>query len=272
VTLGAGNPTAGDSVTVTVTLPDGSTETLRLVATTSGAPGAGEFSIGANTAVTAANLETALETGLVALAGTKLTAASAMVAADNFFSLDAAQTPQRVAGPPFVTATGLVAATPANTVFWYTGEVSADPARSSVSARIDQTLTLNYGLRANEPGIRALVQNLAVFAATTFPSGDDVAAGGYAALVERVRPALEGDASSQKIEEIVAEIGAAQGMMQASHDRQQQTNGVLTGLLEEVEGVSSEEVAAKILTLQTRLQASLQTTAILYQLSLADYI
>ena len=43
-------------------------------------------------------------------------------------------------------------------------------------------------------------------------------------------------------------------------------------MLEEIEGVSNEEVAAQILALQTRLQASLQTTSLLYQTSLVNYL
>ena len=43
-------------------------------------------------------------------------------------------------------------------------------------------------------------------------------------------------------------------------------------MLEQIEGVPTEEVAAQILALQIRLQASLQTTSMLYQTSLVNYI
>ena len=48
--------------------------------------------------------------------------------------------------------------------------------------------------------------------------------------------------------------------------------GTLADMLQQIEGVSNEDVAAKIMALQTRLQASLQTTALLYQTSLVDYL
>jgi flagellin-like hook-associated protein FlgL len=272
IDLGATNPQPGQSLTVALTLPDGTTETLRLTATASATPGAGEFTIGADPTASAANLQAALGASLASLSGTKLVAASAMAAADDFFSLDATHVPQRVAGPPFDTATALTAATPADTVFWYTGEISADPARTSATARIDTGLSVNYGLRANEDGIRALVQNVAVFAATSFSPSDPASANAYGALVDRLRPALEGSPATQKIDEIAADIGSAQASVKSAQDRHQQSSGMLTGLLEQSEGVSTEEVATMMLTLQTRLQASLQTTAILYQLNLADYI
>jgi hypothetical protein len=43
-------------------------------------------------------------------------------------------------------------------------------------------------------------------------------------------------------------------------------------MLQGIEGISNEEVAAKILALQTTLQASLQTTAILYQTNILQYL
>jgi hypothetical protein len=43
-------------------------------------------------------------------------------------------------------------------------------------------------------------------------------------------------------------------------------------MLQQIEGVSNEDVAAKIMALQTRLQASLQTTSLLYKTSLVDYL
>ena len=39
-----------------------------------------------------------------------------------------------------------------------------------------------------------------------------------------------------------------------------------------IEGVSNEQVGAQILTLQTQLQASLQTTALLSKLSIVNFI
>jgi hypothetical protein len=43
-------------------------------------------------------------------------------------------------------------------------------------------------------------------------------------------------------------------------------------MLEQVEGISKEDVAAQILALQTNLQASLQTTATLFKMSILNYI
>jgi flagellin-like hook-associated protein FlgL len=79
-------------------------------------------------------------------------------------------------------------------------------------------------------------------------------------------------AGTQKVENIQAEIAATQNSIQGSKDRHQQLGATLSDFLNQVKGVSNEEVGAQILALQTRLSASLQTTAMLYQTSLINYL
>lgn len=266
------NPTAGESVTFTLNLPDGSQETLKLTATTTTPPDDGEFTIGADPTATAANLQASLNTALGGMAKTSLAAASALAASNDFFNIDAGNPPRRVAGPPFDTATALVAGTPANTVVWYTGEMGTDPARSTATAQVDSALNVSYGMRANEEGIRSVVQNIAAFAATSFDPNDPSTKSGYAALTSRLAPALTGAPGAQRVEDISMDIANAQATAIAAKNRHQQTNSVLSGLLDNVEGVPPEQVATQILAMQTRLQASLQTTAMLYQLNLTNYL
>ena len=47
---------------------------------------------------------------------------------------------------------------------------------------------------------------------------------------------------------------------------------MLQNLIDQSETVSSDQVATELLALQTRLQASYQTTAMLSQLSLVKYL
>ena len=258
---------AGESVTIELTLPDGSTKNVKLTATTASPPGAGQFTIGATAALTAANFEDALSNSLTALTP-ELTAASAMAAADNFF----ADPPQRVDGPPFDAATALIDGTSSNTVIWYTGENGPGSARTTASARIDPTMTVNYGMRANEDALRAAMQNIAVFAAVTVSPSDPNAQSSYRALSDRVVNGLIGGQGQQKITDIEAEIASAQIAFVAAQKRHVQTSSMLTDLLQSVEGVPKEQVGAQILSLQTSLQASLQTTAMLAQVSLVNYL
>ncbi|MCC6776580.1 MAG: flagellar biosynthesis protein FlgL [Hyphomicrobiales bacterium] len=272
VDLGAGAPAAGDTIEFRFTLPDGSSERVTLTATISTSPQANQFTIGATADVTASNLKAALAAAVSKLGATSLKAASAMAASDNFFHTDATHPPQRVPGPGFATATNLVAGTAADTIMWYTGENGTDSARGTATARIDASIGVSYGLRANEEGPRWALQSIAVLAAVTFSQADPNALDFSHALDQRVGEALAFPAGRQRMEDISAELAGAQATMSAAADRHRQTKAALGNLLEQIEGVSNEEVSAKILTLQTRLQGSLQATSLILRTSLVDYL
>jgi flagellin-like hook-associated protein FlgL len=272
VDLAGGNPNDGETIRFAFTLPDGTAEDLTLTATTSATPGPGQFTIGATPDVTAANLTAALTQGLSALAGSALVAASAVAAGNDFFNIDDSNPPKRVAGPPFETATTLINGTPTDTVSWYAGDGASDDPRSTALARADQSLTVSYGVRANEEALRRTVQSLAVFATATFSDGDPSAESQYAALRERLGAILVGVPNEQKLSDIQGGLAAAQSAISAAKDRHQQTAATLQNLLQSIEGVPTEQVGAQILSLQTSFQATLQTTAMLLQTNLLKYL
>lgn len=265
-------PNDGETVNFTFAMPDGTSVDLTLTATASAPPGPGQFTIGADADETAANFNAVLTQGLGTLAATKLAAASAVAAGNDFFNTDADNPPQRVAGPPFDSATALVDGTDANTVNWYLGDNSVGDPRATAVARADHSLTVSYGARANEQALRRTVQNLAVFAAATYSSADPNDAARFAALQERVGAALIGPPGEQQLTAIQGEIAGAQVALKSSSDRHRQTEAALESLLQSVEGIPTEEIAAKILALQTSLQATLQTTALLLRTNLLNYI
>jgi len=264
-----GNPSPGDNVTLTFNLPDGSTQNLTLTATSASPPGAGQFTIGATTAQTATNFQAALTSGVTQIADTSLYGASAVAAGNNFF---ASNPPLRVNGAPPSTATSLVNGTPANTVEWYTGENGPTPALQTATATIDPGQTVAYGMRANEQALTTAVENVAIFAATTYSSADPNASAQYQSVNERIAANLDNPPGTQSVSDIEAQIANAQTAMTAAQSRHQQTSTVLTNFLQSIEGVNDTQVGTKILALQTQLQASLQTTALLSKISIVNYI
>jgi flagellar hook-associated protein 3 FlgL len=88
VDLTAGNPNSGDQISFNFKLPDGTAESIKLTATSATPPPAGTFAIGATSTATTANLNAALTSAISTLANTKLVAASAVEAGDNFFNTD----------------------------------------------------------------------------------------------------------------------------------------------------------------------------------------
>jgi flagellar hook-associated protein 3 FlgL len=395
IDLGATNPNNGDKVSFAFTLPDGTTESIQLTASSATPPPVGSFAIGANSTVTSANLKAALNTAIGTLANTSLVAASAVAAGSDFFSsagtatgsvvnnkaavpapitgatllsgaastdslaanfaagdtitvngtpitfvasgatgnnqlnvTDSVQTlltridsitgtstpstisggvialhtddaadltvassnsaafaalgfgvtatatlpPLRVSGSPLSAATSLVSGTPANTISWYTGEAGPGPARATATARVDQSVTVQYGARANETAIRSQLQTLAVFAAVTTSAANPNAALQVSALSQRVAQNLARQPGQQTIEDIQSDFATAQLTMKDATARQKQAQGMLQGIVDQAENVSPDQVASQILALQTALQASYQTTAMLAQLSLTKYL
>jgi flagellar hook-associated protein 3 FlgL len=394
VDLGATNPNDGESVTFNFSLPDGTSESIVLTATTKNPPPTGSFLIGVDTTATTANLQAALTPAIQTLGDTSLVAASAIAASNNFFNpsatatgtavnnqatvpgpitgatllsgaagtdslatsfaagntitvngtpitfvasgatgnqlniTDSVQTllakidsitgtstpstitagvialhggdgdslsvsssntaafaalgfnapananpaPLRVNGPPFATATNLIGGTPANTVSWYTGELGSDSARGTAIARIDQSITVQYGARANEQALRYQLQNIAVYSAVTTNASNPNSKAQINALQQRISANLAPQTGQQSIQDMQAEFAGAQNAIKASGDRQTQLKGMAQTMLDQIEGINQDEVATKILALQTSLQASYQTTSMLYQTTLTKYL
>jgi len=196
---------------------------------------------------------------------------SAALAALGFGpTVTAVQSPLRVSGSPLSSATSLVN-DPAHTVAWYTGNSGANP-RASSTARIDPSITVQYGAQANEQAIRSQLEGVAVFAAvTTSPTGTNSAAQ-VAALSVRTATNLTPQPGQQTISDIQTDFAAAQGIMKDASARQTQTQTQLQNVVDQTETVSTQEVASQILALQTALSASYQTTSMLSSLTLTKFL
>ncbi len=265
----ASNPNPGDSIQFQLTLPDGSTQTISLQATTSSPPGANQFTIGTLPSDTATNLQAALTSAITGLTQTALPAASAMAAANDFFG---SNPPLRVNGSPPNTSTALVNGTTANTVFWYTGENGSTPARQTASAQVGPAMTIDYGMRANEQALTTLVANVAVLAATTYSATDPNAQANYQALSQEVATNLDGPPGTQTVSDIEADLANAQTTVKNATDNNTQTQTTLQGMLQGFEGVNQTQIGELILTLQNNLSASMSVTARLAQLSLVNFL
>ncbi|MFA6965899.1 hypothetical protein [Bosea sp. (in: a-proteobacteria)] len=271
----ASQPVSGDALRFKLNLPDGTQEEIVLTARAAGTTGSASdsFEIGVDVNATAANLRSAITSALTKAASTTLSAASSQVAAKNFFAGSVSNPPLRVPGPPYDTATAApVAGTAANTVIWYQGDDDSDPARSTSTVQVDKGQLVGTGARANEEAFRVGLAQFAVLAIETFPAGDPNSQARYEATTSRVSEKLGFGGSVQKPSEIIIDFGSAQTSLARAKERHESTKNYLTTTLAGVENVTTEEVAVQILALQTQLQASYQTTAILSKLSLTNYL
>jgi flagellar hook-associated protein 3 FlgL len=394
VDMTAGNPNSGDQITYNFNLPDGTTQSVTLTATSTTPPPTGSFAIGATSAATASNLDAALNTAINNIANTSLVAASAVAAGDNFFNTttvvgnavnnqaavpapitgatalsgaagtdsltagfsagdtitvngqtitfvasgasgnnqinvtDNVQTllskidaltgtstpstvtngivtlngnsgspsltvtssntaafaalglpasgtatagPLRVSGSPLSSATSLTNGA-ANTVEWYTGDSGPGTARSTSTVRVDNAQTVQFGAQANEQAIRTALQQIAVYAAVVVNPGGSNAGAQASALSQRINNNLTPQPGQQAVSDIQTDFATAQNTMKDVQARQTQSQTALQNLISNTEGISQNQVASEILSLQTSLQASYQTTAMLSQLSLVKFL
>ncbi|WP_417670872.1 flagellar protein [Roseibium sp.] len=269
-----GQPALGETITLEFTLPPDQTEPVSFSFTASSDGGEdGTFAIGADLEESAGNLRDAINAELEKYTQTTLRAISDEWAADSFFDTFGGAEPMRVDGPPFDSATALVAGG-ATTVSWYTGENTAtDNAREDKSAVIDTNLSVDYGARANETGLVDIVKSLATFISADFSAGTDTDKLYYNDLAQKMRYVLEPDTSDQSgVVNISTEISIAYRTVQNTSDRHDQMRSSYLTTIDEIEGVDNELLAAEILQLQTNIEASYRASSIVYQLSIVDYL
>ena len=270
VQFGASQPVPGDKITVSFDLPDGTTSEMTLTATTDNPPAKDQFTIGATAADTATNFQTALSASLKTEAATSLRAASSVQAANEFFNFDASNPPQRVDGPPFDTATGLRDATSDDTVFWYKGDLSKTPG-ANMTAVIDNDRTIKYGAQANQTSLRDTVKAAALLTAVKYSKTDPNAEEAYKQLTSRVS-SITSPAGGETVEGVVTQLGLTAATLKDTLDRNDQMQGIASGVLDDKMKADDYEVGTKLTTLQTQLQASYQVTSMLSQLSLTRYL
>jgi hypothetical protein len=265
-------PSDGETLRLTLDLPDGTTHEMTLTARSSVPLGDGEFLIGADENETAANFQSVLTATMETEAARSLSAASLFAATNDFFDFDASNPPQRVDGPPFDTAIALIDATAADTVFWYQGEDSATDARSSNTARVDDSILVAYGARANEDAFRSVLKSYAALTVETFSAADIDAPDRYNEIRLRANAELAFQGGAQSVEDIIIELTVAKVGAGRAAERHLASDSIIRDIIGEAENVDLFEVSTQILSLQIRVEASLQISASLSRLSILNFI
>ncbi|GEO99880.1 hypothetical protein [Methylobacterium haplocladii] len=272
LSLNTGTPAIGDTLTLKVGMRDGTTQTITLTAAaTASSTSATNFAIGATPADTAANLSTAVSNALTQAGGTALAASSAARASKNFFdgSSSPGLAPRRLAAD----GNGYAETASKSTVIWYTGDDAASDPRSTASVQIGANRSVSIGARANEAPLRDTLAALAMLAAGGFADAtgtQNVAL--FQATADRAKSLVTPADGKPSVADLVGDFGVASSSMADAKAQAQSTKAALQDSLDGVETISTEEVAAKLLTLQTQLQASYQVTSMLSKLSLVNYL
>lgn len=268
-----GQPNSGERISVSVTLPDGKNINLGFAVDTASTSDDTVFTLGATPALTAANLKAAIDNRLTSLGQGELRAASALVAAQQFFAGSNTNAPQRVAGPPFATSTAYAAAGSRPTVIWYKGDDDTTvQARDTQMAEVDSGTSVSFGARANEVPLRDTLVAMGLFLAEDYPPNVSSTQDRFDAATARAIQTFNTTGGPDAILAINGDFGRATSQVDEAKSRHKDRKLVMTDLLTEIEGSSTEEVAASLASLQTQLQASYQVTSKLSQLSLVNYL
>ena len=286
----SGQPNAGDTVTVNFTAPDGTAEPVTLTAatapavvppaTTPVAPAAGTYYIGSTPAATAANFNTALQGSLNTVGQTDLVAASAEAAGSNFFNTYQGAAPLRVSpgsggSTDFADATSLVAGTTGptgNTVAWYTGTQSATNPRQDATAQVDTQISVNFGVRANEPGFSYQIQQLAIASAFNASSGTATTKAAYESLTNKIQANLLNPPTKDTISGIQTDLADSYSTANDAKTRLTTQSGTYQTMVSSIVNADQTTVVASLASLQTQMQASYEASNILLHMSLATYI
>jgi len=255
---------AGDTITV-----DGQTLTF----VSSGASGNNQINVTDNVSTLLSKIDalSGATTPSSVSAGGAITLQNGTAANLSVTSNDSAALAALGLGGGVYTATSQVAGTSTNTVSWYTGANSANP-RASLTARVDQSQTVQYGVQANEPAITRILKNVALLAAVTTSSSNPNAGQQVSALNTRVTANFLTQSGQQSIQDIESDFANAQTTMKDVSSWQSQAQTSLQNVVSATETVSPDQVASELLQLQTSLQASYQTTSMLSQLSLVKFL
>ena len=270
VAFGATQPSEGQSVSFDLKLPDGTSTTVKLTATLKSPPGAGEFTIGTDAATTATNFQSALTTSIQSEAKQSLVAASTVQAGNEFFT----NPPMRVDGPPYNTATATVAGTPDNTVIWYRGDSTGTPGNNFI-ATVGDGAQIAYGARADQGALATVVKNAALLAAVSYTGTSANAADetkAYAELTKRTASSLNHNDGSQSLESVMTDMGLKSATINTAQTKLQTQISTSKSVLADTTNADPYDVATKLSSLMTQLQASYQVTSSLSQLSLVKFL
>ncbi len=137
-----------------------------------------------------------------------------------------------------------------------------------LAAVIEDVVTMEYGVQANDPGIRELVKGLAMLAST---DPDDISdPDAYETWVGAAASALQTGVSA--VLDAETRTGVLQGQLEDTILRQQAKSDVIALQISNLESVDPYEAATRLTAIQTQLQASYAVTARMQELSFVNFM
>jgi flagellin-like hook-associated protein FlgL len=266
--LGTGSPGVGQTFTVKLGLPDGSSKDVELKVGLT--PISGDFTPGATPLETADNFRAALTDKIRFTAETALAGASALATSQDFFTGIVARPLQRVPGPNFAAATAFAAATPVNTTVWYKGTDTATDPRQDRLLVASQRVKVGIGVRANEAGFQKTFAALGAVLASEFSTTETTAIAQFNDGRERAVIAIS--AAIPSVEAVILSLGTSKALVEDVEKNNVTTKEIINQALDDVEGVSLQETSVKLLTVQNQIDLTYKISSTIFKLSFSQYL
>lgn len=144
-------------------------------------------------------------------------------------------------------------------------------ASGNVTARISETAELDYTVRADQDGMQEMIRALGLMANLKEPAaGDTPDAGEANKVMQYVLTTLQN--GIKQLDSADMRLGTNYNLVKELQSTHEADSAMLDNLIGDAEDVDTTDVAAKIQSLQTQLQASYQVTNIVSNLSLVNFI
>lgn len=195
--------------------------------------------------------------------------------------------------PPFVDADALKASVQAHLDDYFTDTVTGADALTSikalsgtdlgqdpdlatagpVTARIDDNLAIEYGVRADSEGFNNILKSLSIIAGIDYdrtadpigPKNDQ-----FFTLFNGALDMLETGARAVDVD--VAQLGETRGLLDRTTTTHDDTTLIFQKFIGSAEDVDTAEAISRLQTLQTQLQVAYQTIGTLQRLNLIDFL
>lgn len=140
-----------------------------------------------------------------------------------------------------------------------------------VSARIDETVEINYTVKADDDGMRSIMIGAAVAKHLRAPGpGDVVTEEQFYEVFNEIPRIIRG--GRDDLEQDRFDVGTAHNIIDRTVEEHKVDASTLQGIVDDLENTDMSEAIVKLQTLQTQLTASFQTANVVQSLTLVNFI
>lgn len=151
----------------------------------------------------------------------------------------------------------------------YAGTLGAS---GDVIAKVDDSIEINYTLKADNPGLQEIVRGIALAANLQFPNpAVDIATEAefeqiFAGIISTLESGITALESDHNI------LVSKNALMTDIKERQENERNTLQSMLDDLENVDTAEIIVRLQSLETQMTASYETANLVNQLTLVNFL